>query len=219
MSKLHDQHGPPPADHAVFGPRWWEDHYRGQAPGHHPPSPQLVAEVAGHPVGSALDAGCGRGADALWLARQGWRVTAVDVSPTAVSAATDVAARHEPDVASRICWVVADLTTWHPPERYDLVVSQYVHPTMPFGEFVARLAEAVAPGGTLLVVGHDHGDQHSAAHAPERASIGLDAVTGSLSPELWDVDVAESRTRDARHGSTRTSIQDLVVKARRTPTR
>ncbi|HYQ67651.1 class I SAM-dependent methyltransferase [Actinophytocola sp.] len=189
----------------AFGPQWWEDHYQGHRTAHDAPSPQLVAEVTGLPAGTALDAGCGRGTDAIWLARQGWRVTAVDVSPTAIGDARDLAA------ALDISWVVADLTTWEPPERYDLVVSQYVHPTVPFGEFVARLAEAVAPGGTLLVVGHDHADEHSAAHAPERASIGADAVTGALPAERWDVEVAESRTRAHAHGS----MADLVVRARR----
>lgn len=217
MSKPHGQHGSPPADHLAFGPQWWERHYQEHAAAPDSPSPQLVAEVTGLPAGSVLDAGCGRGADALWLARRGWQVTAVDVSPTAVSNARDLAALHEPDVAARISWVVADLTTWRPPRRYDLVVSQYVHPSMPFGEFVACLAEAVAPEGTLLVVGHDHADEHSAAHAPEQASIGVDSVTGSLSRKLWDVEVAESRIRHVGHGSTRRSIHDLVVRARRKP--
>jgi trans-aconitate methyltransferase len=187
-----------------FSPRWWEDHYQGQPVKHGAPSPQLVAEVSELPAGTALDAGCGSGADALWLAERGWRVTAVDVSPTVIGAARE----RGPDVT----WIVADLTTWPPPERYDLVTTQYVHPAMPFGDFVARLAGAVAPGGTLLVVGHDHGDEHSAAHAPAEASIGLAPIIGGLSPQRWDVTVAEPRTRHSEH---RTVIRDLVVKARR----
>jgi trans-aconitate methyltransferase len=215
MSERHDQHGSQHADHPAFGPQWWEHHYQGYPTGHGSPSPQLVAEVTGLPVGAALDAGCGHGADAVWLARQGWEVTAIDVSPTAVSNAKEFAAHQEPEIASRISCVVADLTVWEPPKQYDLVVSQYVHPDMPFSQFVARVAQAVTPGGTLLVVGHDHADSHSAAHAPKKASIGLDAVIGSLSTELWDVDVAESRTRHVKHGSTQISIHDLVVKAHR----
>jgi 2-polyprenyl-3-methyl-5-hydroxy-6-metoxy-1,4-benzoquinol methylase len=218
MSTRHDQHDSPRAEHSAFGPQWWEHHYREHAAKHGSPSPQLVAEVTGLPAGSALDAGCGRGADALWLARQGWRVTAVDVAPTAVDDARDFAAHHEPDLAARISWIVADLTTWQPPTRYDLVVSQYVHPAMPFNDFVARLARAVAPDGTLLVVGHDHADEHSAAHAPAEAAIGLDAVTGCLSAQLWDVEVAESRVRHVEHGSARRSVHDLVVRAHRKPT-
>ncbi|MEV1329263.1 class I SAM-dependent methyltransferase [Micromonospora costi] len=217
MREHHDHPGTGPEDQPAFGPQWWEQHYRSHPTGHDSPGPQLVAEASGLPAGTALDAGCGRGADAVWLARRGWQVTAVDVSATAVDEAKDRAAQHDPDAASRISWIVADLTTWQPSRRYDLVVSQYVHPRAPFGAFVARLAEAVAPGGTLLVVGHDHADEHSATHAPQRASIGLDAVTGVLAPQLWDVDVAESRVRHLPHGSTGTSIQDVVVRARRRP--
>lgn len=209
----HHQH----TDEPAFGPQWWEHHYQEHQGGHGAPGPQLVTEVTGLPAGTALDAGCGRGADARWLAGQGWQVTAVDVSATAVGQAADLAARLDGDLAARISWVVADLTTWPPPARYDLVVSQYVHPTMPFGDFVARLAGAVAPGGTLLVVGHDHADEHSAAHAPEQASIGLDAVTGPLDGALWDIEVAETRTRHLDHGSTRRTFHDLVVRARRRP--
>lgn len=195
---------------SAFGSQWWEQHYQQNASGHGQPNSHLVAELTGLPPGSALDAGCGNGADAVWLARQGWEVTAVDISPTAVRRAESLAEHHE-----RISWVVADMTAWKPPKQYDLVISQYVHPDMTFGEFLARLAEAVAPNGTLFVVGHDHADGHSAAHAPEKASIAIDAVTGSLSTDLWDVDVAEARTRHVRQ----LVLEDVVVKAHRKPSR
>ena len=201
-------------DHA-FGAQWWEQHYQEQGAGQGAPSPHLVAELTGLPVGTALDAGCGTGADAVWLARQGWEVTAVDVSATAVGQAERLATDHAPDAAARISWVVADLTTWQPPRHYDLVVSQYVHPDVPFGEFVACLARAVAPGGTLFVAGHDHADSHSAAHAPEKASIGPEAVISSLSGDRWEIEVAETRTRQVKHGSTEATMRDVVVRARR----
>jgi trans-aconitate methyltransferase len=189
-----------------FDSQWWERHYQEHEAGRGLPNSHLAAEVTGLPTGTALDAGCGEGADAVWLARHGWEVTAVDISPTAVSRA--------PEHQERVSWVVADVTVWEPPQQYDLVISQYVHPAMPFGDFVARLARAVAPGGTLFVVGHDHADSHSAAHAPEKASITAGAVTRSLSAELWDVDVAETRTRQAKPGLT---FEDVVVRARRKP--
>lgn len=169
------------------------------------------------PRGAALDAGCGTGADAVWLARQGWDVTAVDISPTAVQHARTVAAP-EPEVTTRICWLAADLTVWQPPRRYDLVVSLYVHPAVPFGDFVARLGAAVAPGGTLLVIGHDRADSHSAAQAPSTASIDSTTVVRALGPGGWDLAVAEIRTQQAVHGSTHLGMADLVVGARRSPT-
>jgi 2-polyprenyl-3-methyl-5-hydroxy-6-metoxy-1,4-benzoquinol methylase len=183
------------------------------------PSQHLLSELGDLPVGTALDAGCGTGVDAVWLARQGWEVTAVDISPTAVGEAERLAAEEAPDVAARITWLVSDLTTWRPPRQYDLVVSQYVHPGVPFSEFVSLLAHAVAPGGTLFVAGHDHADSHSAALAPEKVSIGPEAVVGSLSPGQWDVDLAETRTRQVRHESTETTLHDVVVRARRTAAR
>lgn len=189
----------------AFGSEWWEHHYQENASGQGLPNSHMVAELTGLPVGTALDAGCGEGADAVWLARQGWEVTAVDVSPTAVRRAE---ATHQ---ELGISWVVADVTVWEPPKQYDLVVSQYVHPDMPFSDFVARLAQAVAPAGTLFIVGHDHADSHSAAHAPEKASIAVDSV--SLNTELWHVVVAESRTR---HMGQRL-LEDVVVRAHRKP--
>ncbi|MEO6702157.1 MAG: class I SAM-dependent methyltransferase [Jatrophihabitantaceae bacterium] len=225
----------PPSDSHDFDAQWWERHYQDAGCQHAgcqhagcqdagcqdagtgtggEPSAQLVAEVAGLAPGTVLEAGCGTGADAVWLAGQGWDVTAVDVSPTAVQQARALAAQHEPGPGP-ISWLVADLTSWQPPHRYDLVVSQYVHPDLPFGEFAARLAQAVGPGGTLLVVGHDHADSHSAGHAPRAASIGIDAVVGALAAGQWEVMVAETRTRQVTRGSGQLSIADLVVKARR----
>jgi 2-polyprenyl-3-methyl-5-hydroxy-6-metoxy-1,4-benzoquinol methylase len=206
------------ADLPAFSARWWEQHYQGHESGAGAPSPYVV-DLTALPIGTALDAGCGNGADAIWLAGHGWEVTAVDVSPTAIQHAEELAAEQAPDVPGRITWVVADLSDWEPPQQYDLVVSQYVHPGVPFDQFVARLARAVAPDGTLLVVGHDHADRHSAAHAPEQASIGLDTVTRPLSSDQWDIDVAEIRTRQATHDSSQLTMHDLVVRAHRTPSR
>ena len=69
-----------------------------------------MAELSGLPVGSALEAGCGTGADAVWLAQQGWDVTAVDISPTALGLAERFAADQAPDLAARITWIEADVT-------------------------------------------------------------------------------------------------------------
>jgi len=212
----HHADDAPATPHEAFDPQWWEEHYREHGSGPALPGPQLVAEVAGLPPGSALDAGCGNGAGAVWLAQQGWAVTAVDVSATVVAQARG-RAEGEEGVADRSTWVVADLVDWVPPRAFDLVVSQYVHPTVPFGRFVARLAEAVAPGGTLVVVGHDHADEHSARHAPTSPAVGLEAMTAPLGEEQWQVETAEtrSRPRPTHHGADPGLMHDVVLRARR----
>lgn len=199
-----------------FSAHWWEDHYRGGGGGGGGrPSAPLVAEVADMTPGTALDAGCGTGADALWLAEGGWRVTAVDVSPTAVQQVRTLIEGQQASIADRIVVAVADLAHWQPPRRYDLVISQYVHPDMPFDHFVARLADAVTPGGTLLIVGHHADDAHSTSHAPVDASIGIDTVVGALRPDRWNVVVAENRIRTVTRGATELTMADVVVKAER----
>ncbi|TFV52762.1 class I SAM-dependent methyltransferase [Geodermatophilus sp. DF01-2] len=197
-----------------FSATYWEDRYRGHAAhGSRPPNPQLVSEAGDLVPGTALDAGCGEGADARWLASRGWRVTAVDVAPTALRRAREHAAAIGPDVASRIDWVAADLTTWAPPaEHFDLVSAHYVHPAGPHDTFVRRLAAAVAPGGTLLVVGHDPSDRHSAGH------VTAGEVAAGLDGDRWDVVVAEVRSRHvAGHGGAEITLRDAVLRACRRP--
>lgn len=117
------------------------------------PSEFLVAETEALPPGRALDVACGAGRNAVWLARRGWRVTGVDFSDVALGAARELAASAGVEVE----WIEADAVTWIPPRRaYDLVTVMYLQ--LPARERRAALghaADAVGPGGTLLVVGHD----------------------------------------------------------------
>ncbi|WP_030275640.1 FAD-dependent oxidoreductase [Streptomyces sp. NRRL B-24484] len=114
----------------------------------------LVREVTGERPGRALDLGCGEGADAVWLAEQGWRVTAVDISAVALGRAAEHA--REAGVAGRIEFRRADLAEAFPEGSWDLVCAQYLHSEveLPRDAILRRAAAAVAPGGTLLVVGH-----------------------------------------------------------------
>lgn len=211
-------HGPGPD----FGRDYWEDRYLQRAHDEHdpgrqaPPSPQLVDEVSQLPPGTALEAGCGEGANATWLAQQGWRVTALDVSASALAAAGARAARLGDGVAASISWVEADLLAWAPRTAYDLVTSHYVHTPEPVDRLVARLARAVAPGGTLLVVGHAP-DADGSAHGHGVAAA-FDPVVAArhLDQEHWLVEVAETRVRavTGAHGETR--LRDGVLRARRT---
>ena len=114
----------------------------------------VVEELAGLPAGHALDLGTGEGRNAIWLAGRGWQVTAVDFSAVGLAKAAKLAARRG---VTGVRWVEADLREYQPgPAAYDLVLLAYVHlPPDEFGALLQRAASALAPGGTLLVVGHD----------------------------------------------------------------
>lgn len=202
-----------------FGRRYWEERYAapvstwsGEA------NPVLVAEAALLPPGRALDVGSGEGADALWLASRGWRVTGIDIAMNALNKARARAESTDPDAAARIAWQQRDLTVWSPePRSYDLVSSQFMHLSDPTRTMLFRsLAAAVAPGGTLLIVGHDASDLDSGAHRPHFPALmfGVEDVLAAIEGEQLRVEVAESRARQATvaDGST-TTVRDVVVKA------
>ncbi|HEY1969377.1 MAG TPA: class I SAM-dependent methyltransferase, partial [Pseudonocardia sp.] len=150
------------------------------------PNPWLVTEAADLVPGHALDAGCGEGADAQWLAGRGSTVTAADVSEVALHRA---ATHTGPDLADRITWLPADLLSWVPPARtYDLVSAHFIHFPSPLREPVfARLADAVRPGGTLLIVGHHPMDLTAAVHRPADPALYYTAeqLAAHLDPTEW----------------------------------
>jgi 2-polyprenyl-3-methyl-5-hydroxy-6-metoxy-1,4-benzoquinol methylase len=178
-----------------------------------PPNARLTLEVGELPAGRALDAGCGHGSDALWLARRGWQVTAVDFAATALAYARSMAESAGPDVAGRISWVEADLATWTPAqEAYELVVCVYVHVAGSVAEMVQRMASGVAPGGTLFLVGHRPIDPATGAEtaAAGQVQVSVEAALAVLDPERWELVVAEERPRSQAG----TGV-DAVIRARR----
>ncbi|MFF0550357.1 SAM-dependent methyltransferase [Streptomyces sp. NPDC004311] len=121
------------------------------------PNDLLVRETGELAPGRALDLGCGEGADTVWLARRGWRVTATDISGVALGRAAEHAA--EAGVQDRVDWQRHDFSQSFPTGEFDLVSACFLHS---YGEFpreqiLRRAAAAVAPGGVLLVVGHAGG--------------------------------------------------------------
>ena len=137
------------------------------------PNGRLVAEVDRLTPGRVLDVGCGEGADAIWLARRGWTVTAIDVSDVAVSRAREAAER----AGAAVEWVCGDaLQVPFPARSFDLVSLQY--PALPkaAGEAAMRmLLTTVRPGGLLLAVYHDLDDDHR-RHMKERGVDPADYV-------------------------------------------
>jgi len=203
----------------MFDEQSFEDMYRAtDALWSGRPNVQLVREAADLPAGTALDVGCGEGADAIWLAARGWRVTAVDFAATALQRAAAAAAAA--GTADRIDWLRADVTRWAPePETFDLVSAQYMHlPSAERRVLFTRLADAVRVGGTLLIVGHDAADIAAGAHRPPEPDrfFTAEEVAADLDPDRWEVLVAESRPRPAHeHEGAAITVRDAVVRGHR----
>lgn len=182
------------------------------------PNAQLVAEASQLTPGSALDVGAGEGADAIWLAENGWKVTGVDISPIALERATKHAAARK--VEGSINFEHRDLMTWTPPARaFDLVSAQFMHlPTEDRVPLFARLAEAVAVGGSLLLVGHAPSDMTDTEHSHHPAEMFFTAseVAATLPEGEWRIEVTDHRPRISHHehraGET---IHDEVLRATR----
>jgi SAM-dependent methyltransferase len=206
----------PDYDRSFWDERWSEAlREHGHRISQRPPNSHLIGEVADLPPGHALDAGCGHGSDTLWLAAGGWQVTAVDFSATALAFAQSTAEAMGPDIAERINWIEADLGTWTPQrDEYDLVVCLYVHIAGSVEEMVQRMATAVAPGGTLFLVGHRPIDPATGAPTPAagQVQVSVEEARAALNPEEWLLAVAEDRLRPAAG----TGV-DAVIRARRRP--
>ena len=217
MSHQH-QHG----DQAIrFSQEFWDDRYRsadhlwsGQ------PNQQFVAQVADLPPGEALDAGCGEGADAIWLAERGWTVSAVDLSPVALERALAHALSKGSEVAGRIAWQHRDLRSWDPDsQRFDLVSAQFLHlPAPELDSLIRGLAAAVRPGGILLLVSHHADDLHVNVGRPDEPQLfpTVDQLVAALVPGEWDILVAAPIGRPATGlDGEPVTVTDSVLRAQR----
>ncbi len=205
----------------MFNEEFWDERYRSRgALWSGNPNPQLVTEAADLAPGTALDVGCGEGADAIWLAERGWRVTAVDVSTVALERGAAQAAERDAAVARRINWLHEDLTAWVPAEAsYDLVSAQFMHlPKKPREALFRALAAAVAPGGSLLIVGHHPSDLQTTIPRPPLPELLFTAsdIVALLDPRGWDIVVSAARERGATDPDGRAvTIHDAVLRASR----
>jgi thioredoxin reductase/SAM-dependent methyltransferase len=189
------------------------------------PNGTLVIETSGLVPGRALDVGAGEGGDALWLAEQGWSVTASDISQRALDRVGAEAERRRLLVECH--HVDANALDAYETAAFDLVSAQYASiPRAPDGRGVRNILTAVAPGGTLLVVSHDpepmrapiDTQAHSRPFDPD-AYVRVDDFAAALAgSSAWDIEVHEKRARPPGAASASHHIDDVVLRARRRPT-
>ena len=206
---------------AMLDQSFWDERYRSSSSiWSGAPNPQLVAEAADLTPGSALDVGCGEGADAVWLAERGWRVTGVDISAVALQRAAANAQTVGADVAARIDWQHADLMVTAPDGApYDLVTAAFMQLPNPQRDVLFTwLAASVAPGGTLLVVGHHPLDLQTKVRRPPLPELfyTADDVAAVLVADDWEVEVSEARPRQVLEpDGASVTIHDTVLRAGR----
>jgi thioredoxin reductase/SAM-dependent methyltransferase len=200
----------------------WDHRYEGEQMWSGNPNGTLVKEISGLPPGRALDVGAGEGGDALWLAEQGWSVTANDISRRALDRITAEAQRR----GLRVECHHGDANTLDAFETaaFDLVCAQYASiPRTPDDRAVHNLLNAVAPGGELLIVSHDLEPMRvpvdpatgTRPFDPD-AYVRVDDIAAALAGSpAWDVELHEKRPRPPGAASVSHHVDDVVLRARR----
>jgi len=175
------------------------------------PNRFLVEELDALAPGRALDVACGEGRNAVWLASKGWRVTGVDFSRVGLAKARRLAT----DRGLEVTWVEADVVEWQPPAAsFEVVVVMYLHlPSEQRHRVLARVAAALAPGGILLVVGHDTSNLSEGTGGPQDPAVlfGPEEIVEDLSG--LQIGRAERVTRTVITDSGEATAVDALVRA------
>lgn len=198
---------------------FWEDFYAsGPTPTQPRPNEHLTRVVSDLAAGDALDLGCGNGGDAVWLTRQGWRVTAVDTSPTAVERLNRLARALNLNE-----WILAarcDLEESFPRGMFDLISAQYLHTPYRLDRLrvLRSAAGALLPGGRLLVVDHGSNAPWSWKQGPDAPNPHPQKIYEELGldPTHWTPERAEAVRRVATGPEGQTAeVTDHVLLIRR----
>jgi len=198
---------------------FWEDRYR-DASGETSGRPSTVLERYAQDLvpGRALDLGCAKGDDAIWLAQQGWDVCGVDISEAALSIARRNALRR--DVADRIVFACHDLTVSFPEGRFDLISAMFLQTPFEFPrrDVVARAYSLLNPEGLLLAVTHGSAVPWSWSRQ-DHAFPTAEQELNELGYNENDAQVAfvgsVSRTATGRDGQTASVLDNVIILQKR----
>ena len=155
------------------------------------PNQFVEAELADLPSGRALDLAAGEGRNAIWLARRGWQVTAVDFAQAGLDKGRTLS------MGLDVSWVCADATTWRrgaDEAAYDVAVIAYLQvPPAERRAAVRNAYAALGDGGTFLLVAHDTTNLTEGTGGPQDPTVLMSAedVLGDLEGEIFDVRRAE----------------------------
>jgi SAM-dependent methyltransferase len=191
----------------------WDDRYGDEPMWSGRPNEALVREVRGLEPGTALDVGCGEGADAIWLAARGWTVTGLDVSARAL----ERAARAATEAGVEVEWQHLGLEDLPAGAAYDLVSVFYPALLRGDGSVVRTLLGAVAPGGTLLAVHHAFVDRERAMeHGFDPDDyVGHADLVAAIPGEGWTVELVADVGRAPVEGPGAHHHTDQVLRVRR----
>lgn len=182
------------------------------------PNQWVEQHTTDFPAGRALDLASGEGRNALWLAERGWQVTAVDFSTAGVDKARELAEDRRGTAADRVHWVVADILSYTPEAQYELVLVIYLHlPADQRRSALQNAASALAPGGTLLVVGHHSDNLAHGVGGPPDAAVLYDQHDVLTDLASWpDLTTETAERRDRTVADQPRPALDVIVELRRT---
>lgn len=181
-----------------------------------PPNGLVVEFVSSLPPGRALDLGCGEGRNTLWLATRGWSVDAMDFSQVGIDKARTVAARLPRASRDRILWLRGDVTHLDSAgvrSPFDLILMIFLHlPSAERRPLIRQAVERLAPGGTLLVIGHDSTNLYEGHGGPSDPEILFTPsdIVADIAGGL-DIDIADRVLRPTVDGD----AIDAVVLAKK----
>jgi SAM-dependent methyltransferase len=170
---------------AIFGSEYWDERYASMpSVWGVEPNRWVADQLADLPPGTAVDLACGEGRNAVWLAGRGWRVYAVDFSAVALEKGRELERRNPPHIA--IDWLTSDVSEYVAPEPVDLALICYLQvPAAARRATVRNAAESLAPGGALLMIGHDSRNLTDGTGGPQDPAVLFTA--GDIADDLTGI--------------------------------